>query len=524
MDKLLLEFIQAKYGLGKCDDAAVLAHLAKIGSTAEAEEADRQAKITAAANATGAPASGTPAPAPAPQIQAAGGLTEYQVNRIVANALNQNQADETARVNGITAACTEFPDLQSQAISERWTVADTQRIVAAVKIQKQKFQPATGNNIIIRNGPEITAKTLEAALSFQQGINEKTILATCGEKATEDGDKLRGITLKGVMTLCCQMENKIVGVVFDDNSIRASFTTTSLPGILSNVANKKALQNFQSQGVIATRLCSTGDLNDFKESERYRLTDMGDLQPIAADGEFKQGGLSEEKAVNQLQTFGKIITITRQMIYNDDLGLLTKIAGNLGARAARLIDQLFFRRLLSNPFTTDGKALFCADHRNFLTGTASALSLDAIKNGRTKFMQQVDKDNQPINVMPKFLLVPSALDAYAQELLTSTSVVSGATTPTPSLNIVSKFGLESISSPYLDNAAYPNSSPTGWYLFGDPNQVDTFEIGYLQGKRLPTVEHTASDFDTLGMRFRVYFDVGVREIEYRGMTFSKGVV
>ena len=52
--------------------------------------------------------------------------------------------------------------------------------------------------------------------------------------------------------------------------------------------------------------------------------------------------------------------------------------------------------------------------------------------------------------------------------------------------------------------------------------MDTFEIGYLKGRRTPTVEKGDMDFDTLGVRFRVYFDLGVREQDYRGMVKFKG--
>ena len=48
------------------------------------------------------------------------------------------------------------------------------------------------------------------------------------------------------------------------------------------------------------------------------------------------------------------------------------------------------------------------------------------------------------------------------------------------------------------------------------------EIGYLRGKRTPTVERGNVDFDKLGISWRVYFDVGVREQDHRGAYFAKG--
>lgn len=59
-------------------------------------------------------------------------------------------------------------------------------------------------------------------------------------------------------------------------------------------------------------------------------------------------------------------------------------------------------------------------------------------------------------------------------------------------------------------------------LFGKPGTVDTFEIGYLKGRRTPTVERGDLDFNVLGVWFRVYFDVGIREQDHRGMVKSNG--
>jgi len=293
----------------------------------------------------------------------------------------------------------------------------------------------------------------------------------------------------------------------------------------SNVANKKLLKSFESQPIIATKLCSTGDLNDFKENDRFRLTDVGDLLPVGADGEIKDGGVTEEAAKNQLETYGKRFVLTRKMIINDDLGAFMKVPVAMGNRAARLIDQLFFSRLLKNPVQLDGKPLFSAAHKNLLTGATSALSSDSLKKAIQLFLDQVDADGQPISVEPKFLLVPTALKHLAIELTRGATLITAGGADNvvrPALNILADENLQVVSSPYLANAAYDGASSTAWYLFGDPRQVDTWEIGYLKGKRTPTVERGETDFNTLGLWFRVYFDLGVREQEHRGMVKSAG--
>ena len=515
MKKELRAFLLAKYSLGaETDDAAIMAHLAKINSTVEAEEADLALKASRKPEGSHAPVSQANAPA----------LTLDQVQAAAKQAADQAIIDareaETARITGINAAASEYPDLCRKAVSAGWSVADTTKAVEGIKAYASKLPQATGN-IIMRSGPAIDEKAIEAALSFRMGIDEKSIEASCGAAAIEAGDKIRGMSLKDIMIEACRIEGKTISIGFDNDTIRAAFSTVSLPGILNNVANKKALQAYTAYPIIATQLCSVGDLSDFKEAERYRLTDVGDLEQVGPDGHLKESGLTEEKATNQLRTYGKIFTLTREMIYNDDLNEFMKIPTAMGNRAARKVDQLFFARLLSNPVQADGKALFSTDHNNYFGGATSALGVDSQEKAIAKFLDQIDADGQPISVSPKFLLVPTVLYPIAQRL-TMSAVLFGGTEVAPANNVISNYNLKPVASPYLTNAKYAGNSDTGYYLFGDPNQVETFEIGYFQGRRVPTVERGDTDFTTLGMSFRVYFDVGVREQGHRGIVHSKG--
>ena len=96
------------------------------------------------------------------------------------------------------------------------------------------------------------------------------------------------------------------------------------------------------------------------------------------------------------------------------------------------------------------------------------------------------------------------------------------TTVRPAMNVLTDENLNVISSPYLSNGNYAGASEAAWYLFGKPGTVDTFEIGYLKGKRTPTVERGDLDFNTLGMWFRVCCAVGIREQDHRGMVKANG--
>ena len=479
--------------------APVEAHKPVAASAEPAQPAETPKTVVAAA---------APAAEPTPDAKA-----------IAAEAIKAER-ERVAMIKGVCGG--EFADIEAKAIAEGW---DRNRVNEEVLKAYRAKQPTTTPPSVSVKKSGMTEKTLEAALSLRAGIDGETLAKDMGEETVEAAMKDADIPLQGVLAECMRLEGMNVPRTFDNAGIKAAFSTVSLPGILSNVAQKKLLQAYRAQPIIATRLCTSADLSDFKENQRFRLTDIGDLKPVGADGEIKDGGVSEEKAVNQLDTYAKKFCLTRKMIINDDLGAFLKVPTAMGNRAARLVDQLFFQRLLANPTMTDGKPLFSTSHKNLLSGANSALSADSLKKAIKAFLDQTDADGQPVNVEPSILLVPTALKFLAVELTRGAALMmSGGAEQTirPTLNVLAEQNLQIVSSPYLSNAKYDGASEAAWYLFGKPGTVDTFEIGYLKGKRTPTVERGDLDFNVLGIWFRVYFDVGIREQDHRGMVKSNG--
>ena len=394
-----------------------------------------------------------------PAIQASAGDVAATAREAAQNAVKA----ERERISAIQAICDgEFPEIEREAIAGGWTPeVVTKKVLETIRAER----PAANVNISVKTAPEggELRKTIEAAMCLRVGVSADQLEKSYGAKTVEAGMAEMDMPLKQLLIECMKLDGIPYSRGFDNETIRAAFSSVSLPGILSNVANKKLLQSYEAQPIIAMKLCSTGDLNDFKENDRFRLTDVGDLLPIAADGEIKDGGLIEESAKNQLDTYGKKFCLTRKMIINDDLGAFMKVPTAMGNRAARLIDQLFFSRLLSNPAQADGKALFSTNHKNLLSGASSALSSDSLKKAIQLFLDQVDADGQPISVEPKYLLVPTALKHLAIELTQGATLIMSGTDNAvrPALNVLSDENLQVISSPYLGNSAYEGSSPGG---------------------------------------------------------------
>lgn len=408
------------------------------------------------------------------------------------------------------------PEFLDRAVAAGWTPYET--LTAALKLKQKEDEMGstpTPTNIIVKAAPAQDAAWLKASMGLRAGLDGTELEKTCGAPAVEAADKAgRDMTLRDFVMAACRIDGR-EQAAFGNDAIRAAFSSQTLADALASTANARALKAFNAYPGIATRLCTEGDLADFKESDRYRVNAIGDLEKVAEGGEIKHGTLGADTAKNKLETYGRAFVITRQMIYNDSLGEFLKLPAALGTKAKRKIDELFFKRLLANPTQADGTALFASGHKNYATGSGSALAAATLAAGVAAFQKQTDAEGNPIALDPKFLVVPPALYVTALELVKAAQI-QGTT------NVLSAFGLEVVSAPYLSNAAYTGHSDTGWYLFADPALCETFEIGYLNGRRAPTVEQTSVDFDNLGLGFRVYFDLGVREQDFRGMYFAKG--
>ena len=439
---------------------------------------------------------------------------EAQAQQVDEDAIRAAATEaERARVVEIEAICGEdAKDLVATAVKEGWDANKTRQAV----LDKIRASRPVIPNVNVKANAKNTEQILECALAIRCGLD--VVKAGYAEPVIEAAQKGADISLKDMFKEVIKLNGGTPSAFgFDNSDIRAAFSTVTLPTLLSNVANKQLLRAYNSYERVAPRLCSEGTLVDFKPTTRVRLVDVGDLQKVGADGEIKHGTLDEETATNQAETYAKSLCLTRQMIINDDLGAFYSIPSKMGAKAARLPDKLFFSKLQANENWNDGNALFSAAHNNFLTGATSALSKDSLAQAVKLFKLQKDKDGEPIAIAPRILLVPPAKETLALELVRGITLIAAGSTDVvrPAMNALANLNLEVISSPWLTN-------DNAWYLFGNPAEVDTFEIGYLKGRRVPVIEQGETDFNTLGMWFRVYFDCGVAPMDFRGMVKANG--
>jgi len=443
--------------------------------------------------------------------------------------LRASAAAEVERINGIRTLCAEgHSQIEAKAISEGWDSARTElEILRASRPTGPAIHGGDGASSFSRD-------SLTAALCMTAGMPENRVGEWFSDNTMEAAldRNHRGVGIHTVMYETIRaagryvrpgsIDNEVILAALEsDRTLTAAggFSSISLSGILGAVANKQLLQAYLAVPAVAPQVCGTTDAVDFKSFTRYRMSASGDFEKVGADGELKHGSLDEASYSNQLDTYGKMLTLTRQMMINDDLGAFLQIPKLLGRKCAIAIEKAFFTLLLANTGT-----FFGTGNKNYISGATTTLSSTSLGNALTKFRQQVDAAGDPIVVDPRFLLVPPELEVAALELYASVSVdnyTASGTTKVPNKNIWSN-RFPPVVSPYLSNSSYTGYSTTGWYLFADPADVAAFELAFLRGQRQPTIESADTDFNTLGKQFRAYLDFGVAQADHRGAVKSKG--
>ena len=288
----------------------------------------------------------------------------------------------------------------------------------------------------------------------------------------------------------------------------ASFSTLSLPGILSNVANKFLTMGFEGVESTWRAISAMRSVRDFKQNTSYSLTGGFKYEKVGAGGEIKHATVGELTYINQVDTYGRMFAITRTDLINDDLGALTAVPRRLGRGAALAMNEVFWTEFLDNA------TFFTAPRQNLLTGATTNLSLDSLTAAETLFMDQDDPDGFPVAMTPRHLVVPNNLAVIAANIFNSTFVASGPSTTTTMMNNphAGKFMVH--QSSYLSNTSFTGNSTTAWYLIADPQDMPVIEMAFLNGRVEPVVESAETDMNVLGIMFRGYSDFGVQLQEY----------
>lgn len=287
----------------------------------------------------------------------------------------------------------------------------------------------------------------------------------------------------------------------DDILTRASLTTSDFPAIFEGAINRSLEQRYAAATPTYRSIARQRNFRDFRPHTTVKVGDFPMLQKVLEAGEIKYGSFSEGKETVSAFSYAIALTITRQMLINDDLGAIADLLSSYGQSVA-LFEEVTFYSTAFNGKLADGKAVFHADHGN-LAGSGAAITVSSIGDGVAAMAKQKTLEGNPLlSNRPTILLTGPDKDLEAAMLLapinatqlSNVNPYSGKMTPISTAQI----------------------SGNGWYLFADPaTGISNYRWGYLDGYEAPRVRMD-EPFGKQGFSMSVEHDFGCGPTDYRG--------
>ena len=339
---------------------------------------------------------------------------------------------------------------------------------------------------IVSPHDESIKKDLEAARQFR-GYRAVELASFCLNQA---GVSTMGMTPTEIAT-------KILS-----SSVRLSASGSDFRAIYMDIAHKRMLKGYHGVADGWKQLVNTVPANDFKEMYGVSLDAASEFKLVGANGEYPTLKLKDRQESYSIGKYGGIIRLTLEMIVNDDLRAFQRVPQLLGQLGAQKEGDEFFSLLMGDTKMKDGTGLFHADRGN-LADAGAAPSHDTISAGRLAMRTQ-KRNGMVVNVAPQYLMVPASYET-ASEVLLHSMALPGSDSNSGIKNIWQN-RLTPISDARMDLVS------NAWFLFGDPNAVDTFEVAYLDGKDEPEVfENESFNTDAIEYKGRHIFGIGAMD-------------
>ena len=448
----------------------------------------------------------TPAAAPAPPVPAA-----------------EPAGDEVARELHIrrAAGAASLTEATVQDLIQRTTGKDLPAVMVelarATRLSVEATAPtAAGHPARV----EVTRDAGDTLLrGFQEGIDARCRAVT---EPTELGRQYRRMTTREMAAEYLETfrglsrsDIRMMGV--SELIERAFHTTSDLPNILLNTANKTLSRGYADEVQTWRPLANQSDNTDFKPNYVVQLNASIVPEKILEDGEYKFGTMSDGKITYQLSTYGKGLMISRQALINDDLSALDRLPARLGSGCSLLESNLVWALLTDGAngatVSLDNQALFASGHNNTGTGAIGVTGIDA---GVTKLLKQTSPDGIVLNLPAAFLIVPPELRTPALQFLYPTGYAPAAITGNAGVN-----PFAGAMQPIVE-ARLSARSTAMWYMAASPTRVDMIQFGYLAGEGGPTIT-TTEKRNPDGVEMLVRHDFYCTLADHRGFYRSTGV-
>jgi len=418
---------------------------------------------------------------------------------------------ESKRKDGIKVVFERFKDthgdLMNKCLDDMDCNAESARVQLLDEMGKgEKPVVGTSNIIVVEDSRDKLREGLTNAISVRANMAKDDL-----------SNEYRGYKLYEIARLLLEKAGKSTRGMGQLDIVAAAFThtTSDFSTILSSTANKSMLRGYEEADETFQLWTNVGTLTDFKATTRVDLNTMPALAEVPEGAEYTYGTVADRGETVQLVTYGKLFSITRQAIINDDLRAFTEVPRKMGRAAVRTVGNLAYSVITTNADMSDGVDLFHADHSN-LAGSGAAPSTATFDAARTAMAKQTDATGTTLNIRPSYVLVPEALRSSAMVVNNSETQITATQQANSKVPNTVRGMVEVIADARLDA-----NSATAWYMLANRTVTDTVEISYLDGVQSPVLEQQ-SGWNIDGVEFKVRIDAAAKALDYRTMYKNAG--
>ncbi len=300
---------------------------------------------------------------------------------------------------------------------------------------------------------------------------------------------------------------------------RAAFSTADGTAELAGIVNAAILDGFRAVPDSLAGVYRAVDVPNYLAGELAALNvhprmfrvGRGDVAPAASFGVSSTG--------YRLARFGVQFCVDEQD-YEDLARIRTyQVAlAEIGASVRRLVSDLLWSTLLSNPELGDGTTLFHADRSNL---SANALSDANLDTGMAAIASQTSEteDEAPVHLAltPRYLITPPSLYGLAARLNVAMDAGSG---PPLVVRPESRLSTAGVFDPLSESTIEANG--TSWLLAAPGEQAAGIVLALLNGQTEPRIRSYELDQGEWGTGFDVSFSCAAAAVDGRPLYWSSG--
>lgn len=443
---------------------------------------------------------------------------------------------ERARILDITTRCEKFglsSEFKNELITKKVPVEKAVGMILD-KIAEQA-KPVTPDTKIIKDEGEKfrmhTQNSLQVALGT---IKDKAII--------EDVRKNPGPRdLHSLTRACLRKEGQLTASQIDNlsaeniaqHAIRmAGMGSSDLPAVLADTMNKEFLGGFEGAPTTFQEVVAETDNPNFMTKSMTKISSFSDMDDLPEGMPFKQGKFSDKKEQITLATKGKMLTLTRQLIANNDTAAISTFPRAMSTSMRLKMNRDFYDLLTSNALVgptcvEDSVAFFNDTAHGNLEASSGVPSVSTLGAADKKMLEQTllkstpDAPTEYLNLTGSILLTGTANRMTCLQLFGSANdpaATDGKIVTNPYNGMI-----RPVFDAYLQSKLTTAGKTYAWYLFAGPSIFRNWVVAYLSGNRTPTLRSEPSQVgQALGISYDIFFDYAFGFEDYRGCIQSDG--